>query len=134
MEEVKVGTVASCKFSVDGKVYRCQIITMGEEEDFVLVRYMDFGNMEKVKKTELCHLLSSLYKMGPVALRVRVGGMKGVKDKEKNRAKVEKKLGVEELEVSLNREGFTTFYDNGKLITFNSRVAKPNMRRGVSLY
>ena len=63
MEEVKVGTVASCKFSVDGKVYRCQIITMGEEEDFVLVRYMDFGNMEKVKKTLLCHLLSILYKI-----------------------------------------------------------------------
>ena len=62
--------------------------------------------------------------MGPVALRVRVGGMKGVKDKEKNRAKVEKKLGVEELEVSLNREGFATFYDNGKLITFKGSKTK----------
>ena len=49
-----------------------------EEEDLVMVRYMDFGNMETVKKSALCHLPSSLVKMGPVAVRVRVGGMEGV--------------------------------------------------------
>jgi len=123
-EEVNVGTVAACKFSGDGEVYRCQVVALQEEEDLVMVRYMDFGNMEKVKKSELCHLPSSLRKMGPVAVRVRVGGMEGVKDNEKNRAKVEKKLGVEELEVSLNREGFATFYNNGKIITFKGSKSK----------
>ena len=63
--------------------------------------------------------------MGPVALRVRVGGMKGVKDKEKNRAKVEKKLGVEERVCYL-------FMTMASLLL--SMVAKPNMRRGASLY
>ena len=128
MEEVKVGTVAACKYSGDGEVYRCRVVAM-EEEDFALVRYMDFGNKEKVKKTELCHLPSSLGKMGPIALRVRVGGMEGVKDNEKNRAKVEKKLRVEELEVSLNREGFATFYDIGKLINFKGSKSKDDSQK-----
>ena len=124
IEEVNVGTVAACKFSGDGELYRCQVVALQEEEDLVLVRYMDFGNMEKVKKPELCHLPSSICKMGPVAVRVRVGGMEGVKDNEKNRAKVEKKLGVEDLEVSLNREGLATFYDYGKLIAFKGSKSK----------
>ena len=124
IEEVNVGTVAACKFSGDGELYRCQVVALQEEEDLVLVRYMDFGNMEKVKKPELCHLPSSICKMGPVAVRVRVGGMEGVKDNEKNRAKVEKKLGVEDLEVTLNREGLATFYDYGKLIAFKGSKSK----------
>jgi len=128
-EEVNVGTVAACKFSGDGEVYRCQVVALQEEEDLVMVRYMDFGNMEKVKKSELCHLPSSLRKMGPVAVRVRVRGMEGVKDNEKNRAKVEKKLGVEELEVSLNREGFATFYDNGKILTFKGSKSKDDSEK-----
>ena len=56
IEEVKVGTVAACKFSGDGEVYRGQVVAM--EEDLVMVRYMDFDNMEKVKKSEICHLPS----------------------------------------------------------------------------
>jgi len=125
IEEVKVGTVAACKFSGDGEVYRCQVVAMEvEEQDLVMVRYMDFGNIEKVKKSELCHLPSSLCKMGPVAVRVRVGGMEGVKDNERNRARVEKKLGIEELEVSLNREGFAIFYDNCRLITFKGSKSR----------
>merc|ERR1719470_251891 len=114
---------------VKKSMYRCQVVALQEEEDLVMVRYMDFGNMEKVKKPELCHLPSSLRKMGPVAVRVRVGGMEGVKDNEKNRAKVEKKLGVEELEVSLNREGFATFYDNGKILTFKGSKSKVNSEK-----
>eukprot|EP00092_Neocalanus_flemingeri_P009502 GFUD01010229.1.p1 GENE.GFUD01010229.1~~GFUD01010229.1.p1 ORF type:complete len:683 (-),score=218.37 GFUD01010229.1:46-1800(-) len=108
--------MAACKFSDDGVVYRCQVVSMDVKEDMVMVRYMEFGNQEKVKINELFHLTASLCKMGPLAVRVRVGGMEGVKDTEKNRAKVEKRLSVEELEISLDREGRATFYDGGKLI------------------
>eukprot|EP00092_Neocalanus_flemingeri_P085320 GFUD01107358.1.p1 GENE.GFUD01107358.1~~GFUD01107358.1.p1 ORF type:complete len:692 (+),score=227.91 GFUD01107358.1:78-2153(+) len=116
MEQVEVGTMAACKFSDDGVVYRCQVVTMDGKEDMVMVKYMEFGNQEKVKINELFHLTASLCKMGPLAVRVWVGGMEGVKDTEKNRAKVEKRLSVEELEISLDREGKATFYDGGKLI------------------
>ena len=58
IEEVKVGTVAACKFSGDGEVYRGQVVAMEEDLVMVMVRYMDFDNMEKVKKSEICHLPS----------------------------------------------------------------------------
>jgi len=123
LELVTVGTVAACKFREDGVVYRCQVAAE-HEDDMVMVRYMEFGNMEKVNKVELCHLPSSLCKVVSMAVRVRVGGMEGVKDNEKNRAKVEKKLDVDDLEVTLNREGFATFFTNGKCISFKGSKIK----------
>ena len=123
LERVEVGSVASCRFSEDGIVYRCQVVAR-EEGDIMLIRYMDFGNTEKVKISELCYLPARLSKMGPLALRVRVGGMESVKDNEKNRAKVEKKLGIKHLEVSTSIEGLATFYDNGNIIAFKSNKTK----------
>merc|ERR1740137_443613 len=97
----------------------------------VVVRYTEFGNMEKVNKVELCHLPSNLSKIAPVAVRVRVGGVEGVKDNEKNRAKIEKKLDVDNLEVNLNREGFASFYANGKVINFKGGKSKDDAENNV---
>jgi len=117
LQEVKNGTVAACRFSEDGEVYRCQVLAV-EDADMVTIRYMEFGNTETVDRKELCHLPSSLGKLAPVAVRVRLWGMVGVKNTENNRRKVEKKLNVENLEVSLDKEGYATFYSSGIHICF----------------
>jgi len=119
LQEVKNGTVAACRFSEDGEVYRCQVLVV-EDADMVTIRYMDFGNTETVDRKELCHLPSGLGKLAPMAVRVRLGGMVGVKNTENNRRKVEKKLNVENLEVSLDKEGFATFYTGGIVISFKA--------------
>jgi len=55
---------------------------------------------------------------------VRVDGMEGVMDTEKNRSKVEKKLRAEELEVRLDTQGLGTFFVGGTRIVFKGSKSK----------
>jgi len=125
IDVVKVGTVAACKFSEDGVVYRAQVLSM-ESTNKVMIRYMEFGNSEMVDQKELCHLPSSLGKVGPLAVKVRLAGMEGVKNTEKNRRKVEKKFDVDNLEVSVDKEWLATFYSNGAALRFKGSKAERN--------
>ena len=78
LQVVKIGTVAACVYKADGEVYRCQVVSVNDDDNkMVVVRYTEFGNMEKVNKVELCHLPSNLSKIAPVAVRVRVSGWCG---------------------------------------------------------
>merc|ERR1719234_2503249 len=117
IDVVKVGTVAACKFNEDGVVYRAMVLSM-ESTNKVMIRYMEFGNSEIVDQKELCHLPSSLVKVGPLAVKVRLVGMEGVKNSEKNRRKVEKKLDVDNLEVTVDKKWLATFYSSGVAIKF----------------
>merc|ERR1719233_429149 len=123
IDVVKVGTVAACKFSEDGVVYRAHVLSM-ESTNKVMIRYMEFGNTEMVEQEELCHLPSSLCKVGPLAVKVRLAGMEGVKNSEKNRRKVVKKLDVENLEVSVDNEWLATFYSSGVALRFKGSRAE----------
>jgi len=125
IDVVKVGTVAACKFSEDGVVYRAMVLSI-ESSNKVMIRYMEFGNSEMVDQKELCNLPSSLGKVGPLAVKVRLVGMEGVKNSEKNRRKVEKKLDVDNLEVSVDKEWLATFYSSGVALRFKGSKAERN--------
>jgi len=125
IDVVKVGTVAACKFSEDGVVYRAQVLSM-ENINEVVIRYMEFGNTEMVDQKELCHLPLSLSKVGPMAVKVKLVGMEGVKNSEKNRLKVEKKLDVDNLEVSVDKEWGATFYSSGIALRLKGSKAERN--------
>ena len=125
IDEVKVGTIAACKFSEDDVVYRAQVLSK-ETSDKVMIRYLEFGNSEIVDQKELCHLPSSLGKVGPMAVKVRLVGMEGVKNTEKNRRKVEKKLDVDNLEVSVDKDWLATFYSSGVAVRFKGSKSEPN--------
>ena len=51
---IDIGTVAVSKFREDGKLYRCKVIEIMENnEAFVRIRYMEYGNCEVVSGNHL---------------------------------------------------------------------------------
>jgi len=61
-----------------------------------------------------------------MAVKVKLVGMEGVKNSEKNRLKVEKKLDVDNLEVSVDKEWGATFYSSGIALRLKGRKAERN--------
>ena len=69
---------------------------------------------------EIYQLPASLEKLEPLFVKVKIGNMARVKDSEKNKERVERKLLVKNLFVCLDREGFATFYNDDIPIIFHS--------------
>ena len=69
---------------------------------------------------EIYQLPASLEKLEPLLVKVKIGNMARVKDSEKNKERVERKLLVKNLFVCLDREGFATFYNDDIPIIFHS--------------
>ena len=64
---------------------------------------------------------SELLKLKPLCVTVKMGGMNGmVRNTEKNIAKIEKKLSVNRLFVSLNDDKEATFYNDEEKININN--------------
>ena len=100
MSKVEVGSVIATTFSVDGCLYRAQVLSIKDED--VEVVYCDFGNTEIVKMFNLLKLPNDLANAAPVAMKVVIDGNEGFTDNEKNRSKVESKLDVDDLKVKLS--------------------------------
>jgi len=121
-KNIAIGTVALCKFSEDGELYRCKVTGIMEDEAVLKIRYLDYGNCEVVSENKLFHAPASVIKLSPCASKVKISGMEGVKNTEKNRNKVLKKLDFDSLEVSLDARGYATFYVNEEIISFKRSV------------
>ena len=105
--EVVIGKMCAAVFSEDDQTYRAVILNMDQEK--VEVRYCDYGNKERVKKSDLLKLPKELENVPPAAIEVDLDGMEGVQNDEKNRKRIETKLmgpdglGVDGLQVKLTR-------------------------------
>ena len=91
----QVGQLAGGDFSKDGNIYRARV--------------MPGGNLEKK------HSLASLF---PLAVRVRLASVKGARNTEKNRARVEARLSGGQLTVCLDKRGAATFFKDGQEVVF----------------
>ena len=125
--KVHVGLVAATIFSEDQALYRAEVLEIlpGEE---VEVRYVDYGNTEKVKRNSLFSLPAKLEAAGKLAVAVAPEGLDSrvVGNSENNRARIAKKLSKEGLMVELMEVGDTlvaSFFAEGKKIKF---IKKPN--------
>ena len=93
------------------------------------VRYCDYGNEEMIGVDELLELPEKLAKVEPLATSVRIAGVDGVGDSPKNRAKVEKKLSVDGLMVTMeeiNGDLVGSFEVGGKRIKFSKSKDQPS--------
>ena len=70
---------------------------------------MPGGNLEKK------HSLASLF---PLAVRVHLASVKGARNTEKNRARVEARLSGGQLTVCLDKRGAATFFKDGQEVVF----------------
>ena len=121
--EVDVGLVAATIFSEDGALYRAEVLKIMPCEEEVEVRYVDYGNTEKVRRDSLFKLPPSLETAAKLAVAVKLEGVdaKVVGNSEKNRAKIAKKLGKEGLMVKLTEVGgslVATFFADERKIKF----------------
>ena len=126
--EVAVGLLAAAIFSEDGALYRAEVLKILPCEEEVDVRYVDYGNTEKVRRDSLFKLPSNLEAAAKLAVAVELEGVDArvVGNSEKNRAKIAKKLGKEGLMVELKEVGGTlvaTFFTEGKKIKFSKSSA-----------
>ena len=126
--EVAVGLLAAAIFSEDGALYRAEVLKILPCEEEVEVRYVDYGNTEKVRRDSLFKLPSNLEAAAKLAVAVELEGVDArvVGNSEKNRAKIAKKLGKEGLMVELKEVGGTlvaTFFTEGKKIKFSKSSA-----------
>jgi len=120
LDTVDIGCVVATIFSEDGALYRANVLSISGSE--VEVRYCDYGNKEKKSMKELMKLPKELADHEQLAMKIRVQGIYGVADSSKNRARVEKKLSVDGLMVTLveDDEGLTGIFEvNGKKIKFS---------------
>ena len=128
--EVAVGLLAAAIFSEDGALYRAEVLKILPSEEEVEVRYVDYGNTEKVRRDSLFKLPSNLAAAAKLAVAVELEGVDArvVGNSEKNRAKIAKKLGKEGLMVELKEVGGTlvaTFFTEGKKIKFSKSSSAP---------
>ena len=135
--EVRVGLLAATIFSEDGALYRAEVLKIlpGVEEDVVEVRYVDYGNTEKVRRNSLFSLPAKLKAAGKLAVAVVLEGVdpRTVGNSDKNRARIAKKLGKEGLMVVLKEVGETlvaTFFAEGKKIKFTKSPPTPTKENG----
>ena len=91
----QVGQLADGVFSKDGSIYRARV--------------MPGGKLEKKNS------LASLF---PLAVRVHLASVKGARNTEKNRARVEAKLSGGEVSVCLDKRGAATFFKDGQEVVF----------------
>jgi len=87
LDKAEVGCVAASVFSEDGALYR--VVVLGVSGNEVELRYCDYGNVEKKGMGELLKLPVNLAEQKPLAVQVRVEGVKGVADSAKNRSMLE---------------------------------------------
>ena len=121
--EVRVGVVAATHFSEDQQLYRAEVLQVLQPEE-VEVRFIDYGNSEKVKISSLFNLPAALKKAARLAVQVSVDGIDplAVGNSEKNRAKIKKKLSKSGLEVELKQVAgslVASFFFEGKKIKFS---------------
>ena len=91
----QVGKLAGGDFSKDGSIYRARVMSGGKLE----------------KKNSLASLF-------PLAVRVHLASVKGARNTEKNRARVEARLSGGELAVCLDKRGAATFFKDGQEVVF----------------
>ena len=97
----QVGQLAGGVGVGDGSIYRARV--------------MPGGNLEKKNS------LASLF---PLAVRVHLASVKGARNTEKNRARVEARLSGGELSVCLDKRGAATFFKDGQEVVFRKPGAK----------
>ena len=95
LQVFQVGKLAGGDFSKDGSIYRARV--------------MPGGKLEKKNS------LASLF---PLAVRVHLASVKGARNTEGNRARVEARLSGGELAVCLDKRGAATFFKDGQEVVF----------------
>ena len=91
------------------------------------VNFFDYENEEEnVDLDKIYQLPSSLQKVESLCVKVKIKNMDIVKNSEKNKKKVQKKLSVKNLFVCLDPEGFALFYNDDVPITF--QFSKPKSK------
>ena len=108
MNDVTIGRLAAAKFSEDGQVYRCVVEDVLVREKKGVVRYVDFGNKEKLGLGELFDLPEELLRVPSLAVCVKVEGV--------DRHKLEELVYEENVSVVVKNK-LGTFFVAGKKIT-----------------
>ena len=125
-------SLAAVSYSEDGLVYRAIVLHIDDTEQTALVRFIDYGNTETKKLTELFLLPSSLSSRLGLAVCVEVAGLAGSRDSASNRERVAAKLARTGLQVLLTRKSngdtealMATFSYGGKTVSFEKKSEKP---------
>ena len=103
---VKVGDVAVTRFSEDGALYRCRV--EAKLEDNVIVRFLDFGNIEDKTEDELLEMPVAVKDFAFGAMMVKVETTKD--DTMENRDDLQDILEVDNLEMEVNDADKATFF------------------------
>jgi len=103
LEVFQVGQLAGGDFSKDGNMYRARMLTGGT-----------------LKRR------NSLASLFPLAVRVHLASVKGARNTEKNRARMEGRLSGGDIAVSLDKRGAATFFKDGHEVVFRRRGAAPS--------
>ena len=109
LEVFQVGQLAGGDFSKDGNMYRARMLTGGT-----------------LKRR------NSLASLFPLAVRVHLASVKGARNTEKNRARMEARLSGGDIAVSLDKRGAATFFKDGHEVVFRRRGAAPSSLSTVS--
>ena len=109
LEVFQVGQLAGGDFSKDGNMYRARMLTGGT-----------------LKRR------NSLASLFPLAVRVHLASVKGARNSEKNRARMEARLSGGDIAVSLDKRGAATFFKDGHEVVFRRRGAAPSSLSTVS--
>ena len=125
-------SLSAVSYSEDGLVYRAIVLHIDNTEQTALVRFIDYGNTETKKLTELFLLPSSLSSRAGLAVCVEVAGLAGSRDSASNRDRVAAKLARTGLQVLLTRKSngdtealMATFSYGGKTVSFEKKSDKP---------
>lgn len=106
LEVLEVKELTTATFTCDGKMYLCRVA----EKMLVVTR--------RTVITVKDELVTSLASLAPLAVRVNVSNMVGVRNTDRNNRRIEKKLQGGKLTMILNKAGAASFYKDKQEIVF----------------
>jgi len=126
LQHLSTGSIYAARYHLDSSFYRCKVLERGQHEGEVLVRFLDYGNEEKVN--DIREIPEDLKNLAPLSVQVQINGLSGVPNTTKNRVRVERKLYEDFLSVIVNKKGFATFFKEDEEIKFPKKgSSKPTV-------
>ena len=122
VDQIKTGDLCCVRFSEDNELYRAKIVEINEEDDNVLVNYIDYGNSELVETSEVFKLPENLSSMAPAAKLVSVKNAAFALDCDRSRNRLEKALGGDKVSVVVDDNQEASFWISGNKFELNKTL------------
>ena len=134
MTDMNPGDWCCVRFSEDNELYRAQITDISEDDDSVIVQYVDYGNSEIVTRGEILNLPEKLQDTAALARPVHVKHAALALDTDHNRVKLEKSVSVDKVSmVTCDHSGAVVFYAGNNRLDL-TKILGCNKKETINLF